>query len=373
MFTILLQLLAVQSTSNNCISIKSSKSCSPWNQIDLSIDLNRLADAYGIQDKSQFNLQTWDQLVIDITSGGQKQAELWKNWAQCSKYTGDLIQYYRSYVCLTDIFVLSSSCNNSPPNSIPKLCDTVCDEYGAALNQLMKDEQQCPKTTDSITQTRRSYAVKGADSCKKISQAIMFNHKSECLNGIDSDQKSCGFSGNEKVANLYCAKYPTAPCCSRMSVSKLAVEGGQPRRELSALQRVVMMYQAVGTSESSADQQNSFFSSPTFVMGAAAIVVVIVGVLAFAIVQPIRRARKQARQVPAFVPVRTGIITSKNKQNNGQFKVIYKYDAKLPDELSIEPGQVILVSQIADDSWADAQNLTTGDFGKVCLKFLEKL
>ncbi|KAJ2996197.1 hypothetical protein HDV02_006725 [Globomyces sp. JEL0801] len=342
MFTILLQLLAVQSTSNNCVSIKSSKSCSPWNQIDLSIDLNRLADAYGIQDKSQFNLQTWDQLVIDITSGGQKQAELWKNWAQCSKYTGDLIQYYRSYVCLTDIFVLSSSCNNSPPNSIPKLCDTVCDEYGAALNQLMKDEQQCPKTTDSITQTRRSYAVKG-------------------------------FSGNEKVANLYCAKYPTAPCCSRMSVSKLAVEGGQPRRELSALQRVVMMYQAVGTSESSADQQNSFFSSPTFVMGAAAIVVVIVGVLAFAIVQPIRRARKQARQVPAFVPVRTGIITSKNKQNNGQFKVIYKYDAKLPDELSIEPGQVILVSQIADDSWADAQNLTTGDFGKVCLKFLEKL
>jgi hypothetical protein len=193
----------------NCVSIKSTSICNPYNY--LQIDLTMLSKVYGVK----LDVAMWEQIVMEITSGSETQRDAWKNWGQCLKYDGAAIQYFRSVVCLTDIFQYSAKCNDKESS---ELCYYICDKYELAALKIINHKESCPdnygdysSNTYDIINQRRGSIKQSATTCKDIIGHL--NPKTNCLKGIESDSKSCGFAMNLKMVNEYCQSHPKEVCC----------------------------------------------------------------------------------------------------------------------------------------------------------------
>ncbi|KAJ2996196.1 hypothetical protein HDV02_006724 [Globomyces sp. JEL0801] len=376
--------LVIAQVPDGCQSIKSTNACSPWSGNDLYIDSTKLAQAYGLKDSDKLDAAAWEKAVIDTTSGGQTQALMWKDWAQCSGYNGELIQYYRSYVCLTDIFVLSARCNVGKVQMTP-LCSEACTNYGGALTTLMNNNADCPTVKDqkilAAVEKRRSFALRAADSCQKLSQTSYFNLKEQCVPGIKSDQESCGFGGNATIAQAYCQNFPNAACCSHVAKS----QGSNQRSSLSPIQRAVMMWEAVQGSESSSsgssDGGGTFFGSPVFIGGLASLGLAAVGAAGYVTVN---RQKKHGYVPPPLTNIST---TSLDKSTSGRLtppsiqqvskgircRVKFEYRAELPDELDLEVDDIVIFDILNDDGWGRGQNVRSGKVGMASITFMERL
>ena len=107
---------------------------------------------------SPITADIWNTQVVRTTSGGPHQSTIWKNWSGCDGYNGELIQYSRTYVCLTDIFLFSAGCNAEQQGKLD-ICDGVCDAYGDAVGKLVDNEKICPKSEDVEIGKRRTALV----------------------------------------------------------------------------------------------------------------------------------------------------------------------------------------------------------------------
>ena len=186
-----------------CVKLGNSSSvCAPWTGENVFIDTRKLSKLYGIKpskNASLFGVKEWDSLVVALTSGGKKQATFWKKWSACTGYKGELLQYYRSFVCLTDIFVHSASCNTKDQELTP-ICPEVCENYASAVKKMMMDEDVCPTDIyedleeDAVKKIkkRRKIALNTLQICQKIASKSTFNKKEQCVTGIKGDQESCG-------------------------------------------------------------------------------------------------------------------------------------------------------------------------------------
>lgn len=106
------------------------------------------------------------------------------------------------------------------------------------------------------------------------------------------------------------------------------------------------------------------------IVACTSIFVVIVGFLLFIY---IRRKRM-------FVSLKNGsLVPSVDSysaipgENSGQLRCIVKYDytPNLSDEVELRVGDIIIFESLADDGWGDARNLTSGQIGKACTRFME--
>ncbi|KAI8813369.1 hypothetical protein BJ742DRAFT_790185 [Cladochytrium replicatum] len=216
-----------------CISIASTSSCAPWTN-GYYINSTELALVYGLQESAP-DAVYWDKLVNAMTGGGDLQAAIWAEWAQCLGYHGAPIQYYRSYVCLTDIFFYSAGCNPSTSIS-PPLHPDVCDVYKESVVGLIQDPNACPsldKLADNLEGAalqdvfdRRSYLLSADESCRSILNSYAQSSDASVW-GVTADQNSCGFGGNITVARAYCddvfAQYHQKPkCCETLVGSSSA-------------------------------------------------------------------------------------------------------------------------------------------------------
>jgi hypothetical protein len=62
--------------AKSCVEFKSSRTCAPWNQAGLQLDLESLARAYGWSEYDRgrpFSLGDWETAVQDTTGGGNSQ------------------------------------------------------------------------------------------------------------------------------------------------------------------------------------------------------------------------------------------------------------------------------------------------------------
>lgn len=160
---------------SKCVSISGTSICDPYS--DSFINIESLSKLYKTQIQSA---ESWQHMVQAKTSGGEAQSNQLINWTSTGNYRGELLQYYRSYVCLTDIFLLSTACNNTLQVAI---CEDVCSSVASAMKTMFAHS-----THKVAGLSRRLPAIKS--SCKSI--AKRFNPVGTCIRGIDSDQNSCG-------------------------------------------------------------------------------------------------------------------------------------------------------------------------------------
>ena len=236
---------------SSCLSIKSTSVCSPWSGKDLYIDSSKLQKVYGIKEDG-FDAEAWEQILQKSTGGGEVQAAMWDKWVSCPGYKGAALQYLRSYVCLTDIFLYSAKCNEDVTNLTP-VCPEVCENYGGAISKMIADENVCPVEFDGmplssmkLIMKRRHHVKNAIQSCKQISKLGFFNSKEQCVTGVKLDSESCGFAGLPTIAQKYCKAQPDATCCTSLApTSKVADKDATYQDDetlMGGIQRIAMMW-----------------------------------------------------------------------------------------------------------------------------------
>ncbi|KAI8914468.1 hypothetical protein EDD86DRAFT_273534 [Gorgonomyces haynaldii] len=383
-----------------CVDISSTHVCAPYSH--LKIDVERLSKIYGVD--KELDASSWEELVLRITQGGHDQALMWKNWAQCSGYEGEYIQYYRSYVCMTDIFEFSADCNKDV--KAKPLCSSVCEDYGAAVHQMILDEDVCPDDFGSYDKQvyksvyeRRKMVLDAARSCEKLLDLPVFE-KAECVYGVESDAKSCGFSGDVKVAEDYCSYYPGNECCRSLgqyseptatptptetpTTTPTETPTSTPVSEKDAkaifdpVERVALIW-GIGSDAATGDEQQQAPSyivsnqNTTIVIVATVAGVVLLAIAAF-IFERKRRAKNKANaglkrlksrnKAPAVAPQEPV-----NYPPGTKLIVKFAYTQSRADEIDLHPGDVIELLGPLDAQWATFRNLTTNLQGSAPISY----
>ncbi|KAJ3309296.1 hypothetical protein HDV04_006238 [Boothiomyces sp. JEL0838] len=353
--------LILSTAAKNCISISSTTACNPWSK-DLFIDADELSKVYGVKISSS---DVWESTLIKTTSGGEEQSSLWKSWAGCSGLNGEMIQYLRSYVCLTDIFTYSMQCNEQAKNIAP-LCDDTCEKYASALETMLSNPATCPAATGSV-QGHREVLHHAGQVCKQENADKMFGDKSSCIKGVSSDTDYCGFAGNMKVVDEYCSKNSNSSCCLQMksnmqnTQSKLASESNQPSSGVNlplivilsaggcvvgALLLLVVRYRSKKKSTVSEDGVVATYEK-----------------VSKSPVETSQSFLKMVRSSLAFEDVQLGT----------RYIAKYDYDPQRPDEVQVRVGDIFEFTEVCDDGWGDCVNMVTNAKGKACVKSMEKL
>ncbi|KAJ3022819.1 E3 ubiquitin-protein ligase sh3rf3 [Thoreauomyces humboldtii] len=398
-----------QGVPSECIPIDSTSSCAPFGKGHY-INSTELGLVYGLTGPVP-NAAYWDNLIRDVTSGGEHQAAMWKNWAQCSGYNGEPIQYYRSYTCMTDIYMFSSGCNQKAP-PVP-ICKKACNDYGGAVASLIKDSSVCPSKIASISAAaqqevneRRASALTGAASCLKIAtqwegQDGYKSDPNSCTWGVDDDNFSCGFGGDDKTAGIYCQDFPNDACCkrrgahpatgnaamstddkARLSAIYSAATSSTPKESVAAAglpsEGTTELATAAGTTVAAPDSTGSSSNKTAIIWGAIGAGILVLAVGIFLVVQRLRsksRSRvdprkkndKGAGAVPFLAPsmkeVNGGASDGQGAPLTAKHTVVYDYAPQLIDELELRKGDLVEVWASYDDGWGKGTNVRTGNKG----------
>jgi hypothetical protein len=348
------QLLLLSSIFAECVQIPSNSICAPYQG---QIDTVKLTEIYG----QKITIKDWEIIVRDQTQGGQQQQKIWDKYYKCPTYKGELIQYYRSFVCMTDLFVYSASCNKR--KSTP-LCPEVCAMYGQSVQLLLS---KCPSTdrfgpkVEELVNKRRESILQASTRCEAIRASNSFDQKQQCIVGIQSDQESCGFAGNPNVAKQFCERHEKSTCCTQLAPAQ------RDQDSMNYVQRVVMMLQATGSTKPDGP---SPMRSTLLIVGGVCAGVVLLGIGLVIFVR--RRPKTVSIASPFILKHESKVIEPTNGSGMG-LKCIVKYDYQpnLSDEMELRVGDVILFEVVSDDGWGDARNLTSGEVGKACTRFME--
>ncbi|KAJ3034449.1 hypothetical protein HDV00_005028 [Rhizophlyctis rosea] len=409
------------SVPKECIPIDKTNSCAPWST-GYYINATELGLVYGLKGPIP-DAAYWDKLIHDTTSGGKMQAQMWKDWAQCTGYNGELIQYSRSYNCLTDIHWYSQGCNAyAKPVNPPTFCTGVCEAYGTAVKKMIDNTKVCPKGMPnqllSQYSERRSHAVVAAQSCDYVLQGLG-GSQSQCTYGVGDDHTSCGFSGDQETAKAYCQQYPKAACCTRLnggsytssapssaptSTSSNSTSGSNTNSTTSPKKALILnsvqslLHQnaqasaasddATGSSSSSGGQSWAQQNQAALIGGGIAVGIVVVAGVAVGVIRARRRSAAIApRRADGTTPlvssarggmqqvgggmVGVGVVGGPGKEV--KYKVIHEYAPALPDELELIPGDMVELKGSYDDGWGKGRNLRSGLEGTFPMACIEAI
>ncbi|KAI8589894.1 hypothetical protein BDZ88DRAFT_416302 [Geranomyces variabilis] len=422
--TLLLTLAAASTAAAQrpaeCIAIDSTSACAPFG-IGHYVNATQLGHVYGLNGPLP-SAAYWDTLVRQVTSRGEKQKAMWKNWAQCSGYDGEPIQYYRTYTCMTDVYVFSAGCNVKTPD-VP-ICEAACDAYGSAVKLLISNPAVCPakipglsESDNKVVTDRRNYALAGAKSCKGVMTA--WNGKDNytpdpqtCSVGVWDDDLSCGFGGDVATAAMFCKDVPNDPCCLRrrtatggdanpaqaapptdvkpakaVPTSSAGKSAGGPAALAAQPQAGTLASEAINGSESTNDE--SFFSKnkTAIIAGSASVLAVLIAIAVIGTMY-LRKARSSHNNnarlrskgmhassassgegaVPflasSSAPPQMKSVEAASKEGlNAKHRVVYDYEPQLVDELELAKGDSVEVFASFDDGWGKGTNIRTGKVG----------
>jgi hypothetical protein len=346
-----------------CISISSTHVCAPYQ--NLYIDSNILSEIYGVD---ELDADSWQKLVIDKTSGIESQTTSWLG-LECPNYNGEMIQYYRSFVCLTDIFKYSKKCNNEIIKTFPALCENVCDQYTESVSQLINNNYYCtPSKLPSILK-RRENVMKSASECKTILKN--FEISAGCISGVGLDVFSCGFAGKLELTAKYCKLNSIDPCC--INEEKLKFSEMEPNPKSF----VTLQNQSSSAIDLGMDLNG---------MNVIAIVSGSIGVILFVVLMCVCLGRKSKghagvkravhRKVGTFPLIgEPKAISSTNGelQNGDLLRVKWAYVGQVEDEIDMNVGDSIRFLGSQDEHWAEVCNLTTKMRGIIPTAYCERV
>ncbi|KAJ3176228.1 hypothetical protein HDU87_005443 [Geranomyces variabilis] len=399
-----------------CIAIDATTACAPFG-IGHYVNATQLGHVYGLSGPLP-SAAYWDDLVRQVTSRGDKQKDMWKNWAQCTGYQGEPIQYYRTYTCMTDVYVFSAGCNVKTPD-VP-ICESACDAYGSAVKLLVSDTEVCPASDNKMVNDRRNYALAGAKSCKGVMTA--WNGKDNytpdpqtCSVGVWDDDTSCGFGGDVDTAAMFCTQVPNDPCCLRrrrqqqqtpQTTGDAKPPPAAPKNDapaapgksaggpaaLAATQPQaagdILASEAINGSESSSNDESFWSKNKTAIIAGTASVAAVLVAIAVVGTLYLRKARATSQNINARLrskgmhatsgegavpflastssaaPPQMKSVEAASKEGlNAKHRVVYDYEPQLVDELELAKGDSVEVFASFDDGWGKGTNIRTGKVG----------
>jgi hypothetical protein len=277
---------------------------------------------------------------------------------------------------------------------------------------MFSNETTCPTDFGGIDpaqvevyEKRRNAARMASDSCVQFSENPSFNPQSQCILGVEMDQKSCGtdflilgFGGNQGSSRAFCEAYPNDPCCSTViplqqqqvpNGNSYATEQKTGQKKSSIVAGAV---RAGAAPAAYSEEDNDYFDdeedpierSTSFEAAASKLVTVpgkskvwlfvaagvgivtLLGILAFVY-------RQRSRSKVSSVSIKEVKNIESGKADGVKLKCIvkYAYSPNLPDEMELQVGDLIVFENLSDDGWGDARNLTSGEEGKACTRFME--
>ncbi|KAJ3280811.1 hypothetical protein HK104_000392 [Borealophlyctis nickersoniae] len=389
----------VAAADKECIPVDDNTACAPWNK-GYSINATALGRVYGLSGPIP-DAKFWDKMMREVTSGGESQARPWRDWVGCSGYNGQLIQYFRSYACLTDLHYYSAGCNKDvkPP---AQLCGGVCDAYGAAVTQLVSNPTLCPLNLGNVPQSRyeevsqaRSFALAGASSCKWLAgtYGLGGTGTQQCIYGVDADHYGCGFGDDEKTAKAYCGQYPNAACCARLKGGSASASPSPKPQGPSKIASFADSFEKIGAGNpnsllhSSAQADSTTSGSSTSAQGGSWIEqnklpligasAGVAALIAAGVAVGVVRARRRSTVVPSRRGGGTTPLVSSARASMGasgaaaaagfngaayqaKYSVLHEYLPALPDELELQPGDHVELLKSFDDGWGRGRNMRTG-------------
>ncbi|KAJ3120089.1 E3 ubiquitin-protein ligase sh3rf1 [Nowakowskiella sp. JEL0407] len=359
LFVALLSPLVSLVLAQNCISIDSTDACSPW-AAGLKIDTAALSAAYGVTIETA---SQWNEIVKTFSRGGPTQGKLWSDYLHCPTYQGDPIQYYRTYVCLTDIFQLSKSCNPTATIS-PTIYPEVCDVYSAALKGIVND---CPTLANLVGQDglldektladvfeRRKGMLSAKETCKELVTSNSKSNETQVW-GVKDDQRSCGFASNPDVAYQYCRDVKdsfgqTPKCCSVLPEFNGKTSG------FKALQPNSISAQAAAESgDSQSQQQSGSGTNVPLIAGSVG-----GGVAVLAAVGAILVSRRRSFSKVSTTAPQEDVV--KFPPGN-RHQVITEYAPTMDDELELMMGDLVEIHLKYADDWCRGVNISSGKIG----------
>jgi hypothetical protein len=351
-----------------CTPIPQNSVCAPWTG---SVDLQKLSKLYKIP---QLTISQWERQIRLKSEGSASTPEL-SRWPQC-EYQGEPIQYYSSFSCMNDIFVISRRCNKH--KSRP-LCGNVCQKLGHAMNVFIA--KACSPTYNVDIASRRDRLKKLGELCLTVPSRLK-NFEGKCILGVDRDLKSCGFGGNMQSAKAYCKnrKKSFRDCCSTLASSPLMNEsiykGDQNQKHFSDDYSIERALGFQSVNQGKIQPVNSIGVSMTAitVVIVCVCVILIMGVVISYAVRTRRRKKALRKNSKSLkLPRRYDSISAEFPKTTTKYIVKYEYVPNLPDEMELHVGDIIQFYQVSDDRWGDGYNLTSFEEGKACTLYMAPL
>jgi hypothetical protein len=193
-----------------------------------------------------------------------------------------------------------------------------------------------------------------------------------------------GFAGNSALSSSYCAKNADQACCQNVGgAAQPPTDAGYESDEDESFENddpenytdddenyepfqalLGSTAKKVGT-EAAVGAGNSGKKLPiAAIIGGAvgAVVLITIGTVMYV-------RRRKSQQVLKQVS-----IADKTADSHAvKLKCIvkYAYSPNLPDEMELQVGDLVVFESLSDDGWGDARNLTSGEEGKACTRFME--
>ena len=162
------------------------------------------------------SIAQWELALVDLSEGVGNECE--SNASPPSSSSPPALNmkkvtFAASYLCLTDLFIVSGHCNRHLKNSVKPLCNAVCDEYSLSVNSIFAN--CAPKNSSKINAKKEAKRIKNTASMCKKQFWLPFFDRSNCILGVDLDAKSCGYGFNQTLHDEYCRKNPQMECCEK--------------------------------------------------------------------------------------------------------------------------------------------------------------
>ncbi|KAJ3231200.1 hypothetical protein HDU81_003934 [Chytriomyces hyalinus] len=385
-----------------CVSIATTSVCAPWSSYAL-VDMAAVSEHYGA------SLATSSDWASAVSSSGSP--DYFAKILNCPGL--DAVHFMRSYICIRDIYALSSECGNKPPSPPP--CSDTCDEFSQSIALALKDASTCPTLAGPKAapgwEAARTAALASGDACRKLTASWGGDVSDDsCSESVTEDYNACGFAGNNLASQEFCGNFPQGSkptCCSHVKAPTSALR--KSGHFNSYIESVAKGSNIRAASQPNEQNQGPPPPPPSELSGGAIAAIVIVCLLAICAVAAVFVVSKRHTLFDIDHPInrvlgssgrRTSIKrgASMYKRDRGELsqyrhhlhssnsaeyssvksesnesllspsnlstvpgttfslggaekRVVLEYTANLPDELSLRVGETVSIVEMFDDGW----------------------
>ncbi|KAJ3266165.1 hypothetical protein HDU77_002296 [Chytriomyces hyalinus] len=401
--------------TNKCVAISATSVCAPWSSNAL-VDLSAVSAHYG---SNVATASDWASTVAGLSS-----SDYFARVLNCPGL--DAVHFMRSYVCIRDIYSLSSACGNKPPSPPP--CSDTCDEFGQSIVLALNDPAACPTTAGPKAaagwEDARVAARASGDSCRKLTASWGGDVSDDsCSESVTDDFNACGFAGNTPAAQEFCTNFPSTtkpPCCAHVKAPTSAFRKSSHFKSYIESVSGASALKAASPPGPNDQAQAPPPPPPSGLSNGAIAAIVVVGLVSlcaiaaafivykrhtlFDIDHPINRAlgsagrrtsvkrgasmykrdRGELSQYRHHLHSSNSMEYSSVKSSNeslltpsissggaasvfsiggGERRVVLDYTANLPDELSLRTGETVAIVEMFDDGWIRGVQVRTKKTG----------
>ncbi|KAI9350902.1 hypothetical protein BDR26DRAFT_851730 [Obelidium mucronatum] len=370
---------------SECIPIGSYASlCAPFTS-NAYLNATALKEAYELS--GPFSVEAWE------AARTSHQTMAFGTPLNCQTTPPPTIPFYATRLCLLDIFTRSKGCN--PTALPPSMCASSCSSYTTAVETLLADSTKCEPKPNTQLASNRDAATQSGNECFAF---VVDADLSHCIQGVESDARSCGLAGNQDSAKAYCTANNNTPSCCALITPTTPSETGhaisihaimgiavfalllcislatafviirrQPERpaEIGDITIARQPSQAIFHRSSTLVKHLSNSSQPSTesVKSAASSSNAFNSFTRVPTIDDRGEPGTSSSGGNSTIAILGSMTESEFEIQCGVYTVIFGYVPQLSDEIALACGDRVRVLQSFDDGWSYGKNLATSDMG----------